>query len=57
MYVPGRLSEMGLDAQVGGVLAGQGWCRLLISPHTLRRSGSHLKHMLLLLGCVRFGSS
>lgn len=50
-------SQMGLDGQVGGVSVGQGWCRHFISPHTLRRSGSHLKHMLLLFGCVRFGNS
>lgn len=51
------LSQMGQDGRVGGASVGQGWCWHLISPHTLRRSGSHLKHMLLLSGCVRFGSS
>ena len=48
---------MGLDGRGGGVSVGQGWCRTPISPHTLQRSGSHLKHMLLLFGCMRFGSS
>lgn len=50
------LSQMGLDGQVGGVSVGQGCCWHLIPPHTLRKSGSHLKHMLWLCGCVRFGS-
>jgi len=32
-------------------------CWHLISPHTLWRSGSHLKHVFLLVGSVRFGNS
>lgn len=49
------LSEMGLDRQVGGVSVGQGQA-LFFPLHTLKRSVSHLKHVLLLFYCVGFGS-
>lgn len=62
MYVPVRLhSERNGPGWasgwgVGGM--GQGWC-FFFPLHTLKRSGSHLKHVSysLLFDCVGFGSS
>lgn len=55
MYVPDRLHQESNGPGWGS--GGDGRCWHLIFPHTLRKSGSHLKHVLLLFGCVRFGHS